>query len=436
MRVNRREFLTAAATAGAVSLTDGRRAAVEAAEAKRPRSANEQFGIGAIGLRYQGSVITEKALPYGRIVALSDVDRHLREMGRACFGSTPRIFEDYRKLLERKDVDVVMIGTPDHWHTKMLIDACRAGKDVYIEKPLTLTIDEGKHLCKVVQQTGRVVQVGTWQRSDVNFRLACELVRGGRFGKLKKVIVTIDANPAGGPFENVHRPKHINWDLWQGQTPNVPYCEERCHYTFRWWYEYSGGKMTDWGAHHVDIAHWGIGADATGPVEIDAKAKIPNIKNGYNTATWFQADMKFADGVAMEVRCEGTIGVRFQCEKGDVFVTRKRVVTDPPELLKELAMDRSDYKIYKHDLKFKPKVGKLASIENHMRNFFDCVQTRKTPISDVASQHRSVSTCHLANISMRLGRALKWDPVKEVFIGDNDANQWLAREQRKGFEIT
>ncbi|MBN1341257.1 MAG: Gfo/Idh/MocA family oxidoreductase [Phycisphaerae bacterium] len=434
MRINRRGFLTAAAGAGAVGLTPRRRDVIEAAEAKRPRSANEQAGIGAIGLRYQGSVITEKALPYGRLVALCDVDRNLREMGRACFGSLARIFEDYRQLLDRKDIDVVMIGTPDHWHTKMVIDACRAGKDIYVEKPLTLTIDEGKQLCKAVKETGRVVQVGTWQRSDVNFRLACELVRSGRLGKLKKCIVTIDANPAGGPFENVPEPKHINWDLWLGQTPRVPYCEERCHYTFRWWYEYSGGKMTDWGAHHVDVAQWGIGADATGPVEIDAKAKIPNVKNGYNTATWFTADMKYADGVALEIRCEGTIGVRFKCEKGDVFVTRKSVVTDPPGLLKQLAMDRSEYKIYEHDLKFAPKVGKLASIENHMRNFFDCVKTRKAPISDVVSQHRSVSVCHLANISMRLGRPLKWDPVKEQFVGDAEANTWLSREQRKGFE--
>ena len=436
MRVNRRKFLTAAVGSGAVAVTGTRRDAIEAAERARPRSPNKQFGVGAIGLRYQGSVITEKALPYGRIVALCDIDRHIREMGRACFGSTPKIFEDYRKLLDRKDVDVVMIGTPDHWHTKMVIDACRAGKDVYIEKPLTLTIDEGKHLCKVVKETKRVVQVGTWQRSDVRFREACELVRSGRFGKLKKCIVTIDGNPTGGPFENVPEPKHINWDLWQGQTPRLPYCEERCHYTFRWWSEYSGGKMTDWGAHHVDIAHWGIGADATGPVEIDAKGKFPKIKNGYNMPPWFHANLKYADGVELEIRCEGKIGVRFTCEKGDVFVTRRSVETDPPNLLKDLGMDRSAYKLYVHDLKFKPKVGKLASIENHMRNFFDCVQSRKTPISDIVSQHRSVSTCHLANISMRLGRPLRWDPDKELFIGDSEANKHVSREQRKGFEIS
>jgi len=435
MRINRRGFLTGAVASGVVAFPPRRRAAIEAAQSTRPRSVDRPFGIGAIGLRYQGSVITEKALPYGRIVALCDVDRHLREMANACFGGVAKLFEDYRGLLDRKDVDVVLIGTPDHWHTKMVIDACRAGKDVYVEKPLTLTVDEGKVLCKVVRETQRIVQVGTWQRSDVRFRQACELVRSGRLGKLNKVIVTIDGNPTGGPFENVPTPKHINWDLWLGQAPLVPYCEERCHYTFRWWYEYAGGKMTDWGTHHVDIAQWGIGADSSGPVAIDGKARFANVENGYNVPPWFHADLKYANGVELEIRCEGKIGVRFQCEKGDVFVTRSSIESDPASLLKELEMKRSEYTLYPHDVNFEPKVGKLASIENHMRNFFDCVRSRKMPISDVVSQHRSASTCHLANLSMRLGRPLRWDPEKERFVGDDEANRWLSREQRKGFEI-
>ena len=434
MRIKRRKFLTAAAGTAALASSGSRPAAREASESARPKSPNERFGIGAIGLRYQGSVIAEKALPYGRLVALCDVDRHLREMGRACFGGHSAIYEDYRELLERKDVDVVTIGAPDHWHTKMAIDACRAGKDVYVEKPLTLTVDEGKHLCKAVEETGRVVQVGTWQRSDVRFRQACELVRSGRLGKLKKAIVTIDGNPTGGPFENVPTPKHLNWDLWLGQAPLVPYCEDRCHYTFRWWYEYSGGKMTDWGAHHVDIAQWGIGADRSGPVEIAGQSKFPDVENGYNVPAWFHADLKYPDGVELEIRCEGEIGVRFQCEKGDVFVTRGSIESDPPNLLEDLNPDRSEYALYDGDLDFEPKVGKLESIENHMRNFFDCVRSRKIPISDVISQHRSVSTCHLVNISMRLGRSLQWDPDKESFVGDAEADGWLAREQRKGFE--
>jgi predicted dehydrogenase len=356
-------------------------------------------------------------------------------MGRSCFGGHARIYEDYRGLLEQKDVEVVMIGTPDHWHTKMVIDACRAGKDVYVEKPLTLTVDEGKLLCEVVRETKRVVQVGTWQRSDVRFRQACELVQSGRLGKVKKAIVTIDGNPTGGPFRNVPEPKHLNWNLWLGQAPSVPYCEERCHYTFRWWHEYSGGKMTDWGAHHVDIAQWGIGANQSGPTEIEGQAKFPKIENGYNMPPEFHANLKYPNGVEVEIRSKGKIGVRFQCEKGEVFVTRGSIESNPPELLKELEMDRSSYALYADDIHFEPKVGKLESIENHMRNFFDCVQSRKMPISDVVSQHRSVSTCHLANLSMRLNRPLRWDPNKELFEGDKEASGWLLRQQRKGFEV-
>jgi len=281
-----------------------------------PRSANEEIGIGAIGMRYQGTVITEKASYFGKVVAISDVDRHVREQARSSFGSTPKIYENYVDMLNQKNVDVVTIGAPDHWHTKMLIDACRAGKDVYCEKPLTLTIDEGKLIRDVVKQTNRVVQVGTWQRSDSRFRLAVEMVRQGRIGKLKRVTCATDKNPTGGPFKVFPVPRHFNWNLWQGQTPDVPYIPERSHYTFRWWHEYSGGKMTDWGAHHIDIAQWAI--DSL-PVEINGQAKYPDIANGYNVATDFQADIKYANGVEMLVRDYGRRGIMFEGDQGRIF---------------------------------------------------------------------------------------------------------------------
>jgi myo-inositol 2-dehydrogenase/D-chiro-inositol 1-dehydrogenase len=195
----------------------------------------------------KGTVITLIAQNHGKVVAIADVDRNVREQARASFGSTPAIYEDYRELLDRKDVDVVLIGAPDHWHAKMLIDACRAGKDVYVEKPLTLTIDEGKVIRKVVQETKRVVQVGSWQRSDARYRLAVEMVRAGRLGKLHRVTCVAGPNPTGGPFPTRPVPASLNWNLWLGQAPEVPYTEERCHYTFRWWFEYAGGKITDWG---------------------------------------------------------------------------------------------------------------------------------------------------------------------------------------------
>jgi len=394
----------------------------------------ERLGIGAIGLRYQGSVIAHKAQMYGDIVAVCDVDRNVRDQAKAAFGSTPASFEDYRDLLKRKDVDVITIGTPDHWHTKMVIDACRAGKDVYCEKPLTLTIDEGKQLSKVVKETGRIVQVGSWQRSDDRFRLAVEMVRGGRIGKLQKVEIVLGKNGTSGSFVPRLPPAHLNWDLWQGQTRNVPYIEERSHYTFRWWYEYSGGQMTDWGAHHVDIAQWAIDSY---PIAIDGKAKFPTNENGFNVPIDFEVSYIYANDVTLTVKDTGDNGILFAGDKGRIFVNRGKISGAPVEALAKYPLRREDWKVYDFDNLDRPaRSGKLDAIINHMGNFFDCVQSRRKPISDIESQHRSVSTCHLANISMRLGRKLRWNPETEFFIDDQEADGMLSREQRKGYETT
>jgi predicted dehydrogenase len=315
----------------------------------------------------------------------------------------------------------------------MVIDACRAGKDVYCEKPITLTIDEGKLLTDVVEETGRVVQVGSWQRSDHRFRTAVELVRQGRIGKLQQVEVVLGKNETGGPFEHRQPPSNLNWDMWQGQTPDVPYLEQRCHYTFRWWYEYSGGQMTDWGAHHLDIAQWGI--DSL-PVEIESTAKFPTVQDGYNVATDFFAKYRYANGVEMTVSDTGRNGIMFTGTDGRIFVNRGAVSGKAVEDLATNPLRREDFNVYEFDNLDRPeRAGKLDAIINHMGNFFDCVASRKQPISDVVSQHRSVSTCHLGNISMRVGRSLKWDAEKEEFPGDAEANVWLSREQRSGYEI-
>ena len=432
--LNRRGFIktTTGMLAGGSLLAPAwsRAAGIEQA---KPRSPNERLGIGAIGLRYQGSVITHKAQLYGDIIGLCDVDRHVREQGRASFGSRSLIFEDYRELLARPDIDVVLIGTPDHWHTKMTIDACRAGKDVYCEKPLTLTVDEGKLLTKVVQETGRVVQVGSWQRSDHRFRLAIEMIRQGRIGQLQRVDVVLGKNKQGGPFEVTPIPKHLNWELWQGQTPEVAYLPERSHFTFRWWYEYSGGQMTDWGAHHLDIAQWGINSL---PVEIEAHAKYPSTVDGYNVATDFSARYRYANGVEMTVSDEGRNGVMFTGTDGRIFVNRGTVSGKPVEDLVRRPLPREDFTVYDFDNLERPeRAGKLDAIVNHMGNFFDCIQSRQKPISDVLSQHRSVSTCHLGNIAMRLGRTLRWDPKTELFVGDEQANGLLSRQQRSGYKV-
>ncbi len=426
----RREFLTSSTIA--TGLIAGIPFTSTTMAQEKPRAKVERIGVGSIGLRYQGSVIANKAAMYGDIVAVCDVDKNVRDPVKAAFGSTPRDFENYQDLLKRKDVDVVTIGTPDHWHTKMVVDACRAGKDVYCEKPLTLTIDEGKILRDVVKETGRVVQVGSWQRSDERFRQAVEMVRQGRIGHLQKVEIVLGKNVVGGPFEQRKVPLNFNWNLWQGQTPDTPYLAERSHYTFRWWYEYSGGQMTDWGAHHLDIAQWAINSY---PVEISGEAKYPTVKDGFNVAIDFNVTYKYANGVVMTVSDTGRNGILFSGDNGRIFVNRGVIQGKPVEDLASNPLTRNDWKVYDFDNLERPgRAGKLDAIINHMGNFFDCVQSRRLPVSDVESQHRSVSTCHLGNIAMKVGRSVKWNPETETFPGDAEANLHLKREQRKGFE--
>ena len=430
---SRRKFLSASAVSAAGGFILPGAFVSTAIGYQKPKSPGERPGIGVVGLRYQGSVIAEKAKLYGDIAAVCDIDFHVRKQAKAAFGSRPADYEDYRDLLRNQNVDIVLIGTPDHWHSKILIDAVRAGKDVYCEKPLTLTIDEGKAIRDAVADTRRVVQVGSWQRSDSRFRLAVEMVRAGRIGRLQKVEVVLGKNGVGGPFEVTKPPQNINWDLWQGQTPHVPYIQERCHYTFRWWYEYSGGQMTDWGAHHLDIAQWAINSL---PVEISGTARYPTVDNGYNVAVDFHAKYLFANGVEMTVSDSGRNGILFTGTRGRMFVNRGTISGTPVEGLKQSPLPRDQFAVYGFDnLKRPERAGKLDAIINHMGNFFDCIDARKRPVSDVESQHRSVSTCHLANIAMKLGRTVKWDPEQEEFPGDAEANALRSRQQRAGYEI-
>lgn len=438
--VSRRSFLTATSGIAAWAFTPYTWTA-NAQETTVPKSPNARWRIGCIGMRYQGSVITREALPYGDVVAICDVDRHVREQARASFGSTAQIFENYTDLLAKKNIDVVLIGAPDHWHAKMLIDACRSGKDVYCEKPLTLTVAEGQRICEVVKETGRVVQVGTWQRSDARFRLAVEMVQAGRIGTLRRMVVLMGKNKQGGPFKPTPVPVHFNWDIWQGQTPEVPYLAERSHYTFRWWYEYSGGEMTDTGAHHLDIAQWGAGLQHSGPVEIEGTAKYPTGEYSYNVAIDYHAKYRYANGVELEVLDSprgdhNRDGIMFEGDAGRIFVNRGTVSGKPVEDLKQKPLQRGDFQLYDHDNADRPeRMGKIDAIKNHMGNFYDCTLSRQTPISDVVSQHRSVSLCHLGNIAMRVGTKLTWNPETEQFDNAPEATKLLRRDQRKGFEI-
>jgi predicted dehydrogenase len=339
-------------------------------------------------------------------------------------------FKDFRKLLDQKDVDIVVNGTPDHWHTLVNLAALKAGKDVYSEKPLTLTIDEGRRLVTAVKSSGRILQTGSQQRSDKNFRLACELVRNGRLGELQQINVWLPSGRREGPFESKPVPAGLDWDMWLGQAPRTEYVPERCHQTFRYWWEYSGGTMTDWGAHHLDIAQWGAGRDKSGPVSIEAKPLVEMIPGGFTAYSQYEVDYAYDDGVKLVCRSTtannwsgGVVdkagqqhGVRFNGKDGWIFVSRGKIEASSPDLL---------------TTPLPASATRLYVSENHMRNFFDCVRSRQQPICDAEIGHRSVSVCHLGVIALRLGRKLQWNPTSERFVGDNDANTWLAREMRK-----
>lgn len=415
--------------------------------------------LGCIGTGDRWNGVGPAAMNFADCVAVCDVDKNHVEKGKAkALESRTKkgkdyevaMYEDYRELLDRKDIDVVTIVTPDHWHTKIAIDAMRAGKDVYCEKPLTLTIDEGKQIRKVLQETKRVFQVGTQQRSEMGLRFlqAVAMIKDGRIGQVKKVICNIGGSTDSGSIAEAPVPEGLNWDLWLGQAPKVAYRSStsattsnkgypasRCHYEFRWWYEYSGGKMTDWGAHHVDIASWAIGMDESGPLSVEGVAKHPcEFKHGmptrddcYNAAVSFDVTVMCPGGIEMHIVSNSPDGngILFEGTEGRFHVSRGSMKGKPAEdLATNPITEERLIQLYK---------GKKPG--NHMANFFECIADRTDPISDVYSHHRAMTTCHLANIAIRLDRKLQWNSETEQIVGDSEANQWLAREQRKGYEI-
>ncbi len=405
--------------------------------ARGDESKNNRPLVGAIGMGGQGTGIARRASNYGDVVAVCDVQRQHAERAKNEHFNSAEIYEDYRKLLDRSDIEAVTIGTPDHWHTAIALAALDAGKHVYCEKPLTLTIDEGKKLVAAVKRTGKVMQVGTQQRGD-QFQLfgrAVATARSGRLGKLQTITVNLPLSTAeGGPFMSQPLPDGLNWDLWLGQAPKVDYSPERCHYTFRWWYEYSGGIATDWGAHHMDIAHWVMDIENSGPISIDGtKTALPTIPGGFNTPKLVSVDYEYPSGVKVLLRAQppGDEGVLIEGTEGRIYVNRGRLTGKPIEeqdadpALKEKVMAQV-VELYK---------GNTAKLGDHMGNFFEAWMHGKWPISDVVSQHRSVSACHLGNISIRLGRKLAWDPEKEDFVGDSEATGMLTRAQRAPYTV-
>jgi predicted dehydrogenase len=439
-----------------------------AEERKKPVGPNGRIVMGAIGIgspqsrgrAIMGEARRDKGVQY---VAVCDVDKRHRERAAKEVGSDCSQFEDFRQLLDNKDINAVTIATPDHWHALIAIDALRKGKDVYCEKPLTLTVDEGKALVKVAKATGRVFQVGSQQRSEFGgrFRLACELVRNGRIGKVQRVETRIGSNPTSPSLPAVPVPEGLNWDFWLGPTPQVDYlylakgkqAYTNCHYEFRWWYQFSGGKMTDWGAHHNDTAQWALGMDGSGPVAVEALAQAPSKDpHRYDCHPTFTVTYTYADGtklVCSHTQLNGAPdpkqttskgrdgkerqvghdnGVLFVGEGGKWIFVNRGVITASDEKLIQEKLPGDAARLHVGD----PRVA-----GNHMANFLDAVRKGKPDLCICPAEvgHRSATVCHLGVIALRSGKKLKWDPAKEAFAGDEEANKWLSRPMRGEWKL-
>ena len=384
------------------------------------------------------------------MVAVCDIDDiHAKNFSEE-YGGVPA-YRDYREMFDKEKPDLVTIGTPDHSHVPIAVTALRAGCDVYCEKPLTLTIAEGIHVRKVVKETGRVFQVGTQQRSEMGHRFlkAVALVQSGRLGKNVNAYVAIGGAPGHEIIKPEPVPEDLDWNMWLGPAPAADYSNQRRR-MFRWFFEYSGGKMTDWGAHHIDIAQWALGLSDTGPVKVKGTGKFPplippdadwigflngkaELPSTHNTAMEFSIDLNFANGSTINVnhfyqRDEKTKfpnGILFEGEEGRIFVNRGKLTGKPVDDLTE-----SDEK------ELQDRIAVLyggKELRGHMQNFFDCMEDRTQPVSDVESHHRTMTSCHLCNIALMTGRELSWDPVNENFGDDEFANQFLTRAQRSEF---
>lgn len=418
--------------------------------ASETREKIDKIPIGLIGAGGMGTGNMRAASQWVEVVAIADADKGRQaSSNKELSGGKADVYDDYQKILERDDIKVVHIATPDHWHTKPLIEAMLAGKDVYCEKPLTLTIDEGKMIRKVQKETGRIVQVGTQQRSTFNlFTKAVAMVADGRLGKIKEIQCAIGGAPSSPSIPVADVPAELDWDRWLGPAPKTDYRHRRagkrrntnCHYEFRWWYEYSGGKLTDWGAHHVDIANWAlqVNGQTAGPISIGGTSEHPvEFKDGfpvdktqYNTATKFNLSVNYADGAKMIIRHDTDNGVLITGEKGRIFVNRRKLTGKPVEDLKDNPLPEDAIKKVYKNLPMEANERK-----QHWANFLHCHREQIEPISDVHSHMEMLNICHLAGISARFGRDLKWESVTEEIVGDDQANAFLSRPYREGYEI-
>jgi predicted dehydrogenase len=389
-----------------------------------------------------------------RIMAVCDVDSkrladgkkyvndyYSKKLGKPYDGVT--MYSDHRELLLNKDIDGVLISTPDHSHAYLGIHAVEAGKDVYLQKPASLTIAEGRALSNAVHRTGRILQIGSQQRSSPQFRYAAELVRNGRIGTLKKVYVGLPGDPGGDEEPEMPIPANFNYDAWLGSTPYVYYTEKRVHpqhdYSRPGWLrceQFGAGMITGWGAHHVDCAHWGMDTEYTGPIEISGKADFPT-KGLWNVHGLFTTEGLYANGVRMIISNELPNGIKFEGTEGWIFVTRgnyKASANEPVvNTANAKALSASNDKIITSVIG--PNEINLYKSEEQHGNWLDCIRTRLQPISPVEVGHRSCSTCLLHHMVMKVKRTLHWDPMNERFVNDDEANSMLNRPHRFPYEV-
>jgi len=421
-RMGRRSFLRRSA---------GGALAAKAIAGQAAQAASDRVTIGLIGVGVRGRDHHLRFLlanPRVDVAAICDVDQNRADLAAAITAEArktrPLVFYDFRRLLDRGDLDAVVISTPDHWHSIIAIQAMEAGKDVYCEKPLTLFIAEGRRMVNVARQYGTVFQVGSQQRSDWRFRQAVSLVRDGRIGRLLKVTTHL-GNPGTtsgafvhpGTWEPVQTPPAgLDWDMWLGPAPYKDYSPNRCHFEFRYHLDHSGGRITDWGAHHNDIAQWALGADESGPVKIEGKGGF-NKAGPYDYANYLDVHYWYRNGVELICENERGNGVRFEGSGGWIFVSRLRIEASNPEILKEpvTALDTRRYDE-------RNKTEEIPGTDEHHNNWLDCIKSRERCAADIEGGHRSASICHLGNIAMRLARPLQWDPEKEAFSGDPAAD--------------
>jgi predicted dehydrogenase len=394
---------------------------------------SKQIGIGFIGVGNiaQGHMDTLLRFPECRILAVSDVDKAHRDAAKKKIDAGYEnkdcaAFNDFREMIGRKDIDAIFVCTPDHWHALAAIESMRQGKDVYVEKPLTLTIREGRELVNVARKYQRVAQTGTQQRSSKRFHDVAEFIRNGRLGKLRHIDILIPANNkyTGATWKPEPVPPGLDWDLWLGPAPWSPFNRQSCHYNFRFILDFAAGQVTNWGAHYIDIAQWALGMDESGPVEIEGKGEFPT-SGLFTTATKVDFTCRYASGVTL--RCHtrydgvGDGNVRFFGERGWVDVLRRQNTASDPAMVKEIAA--------------RPGAVKIPLSINHHDNFLTAVRTRERPISDVECGHRTTTVCNLGNIAMQLGRKLRWDPAKEQFVDDPIANRMRDRSMRAPWSL-